>query len=513
VLWQTNLAIAISSYNDEFGNRYQGTYYGDIVPVVGITGTPVIDLATGTLYVNVHTREAGATTNYYHRIHALNITNGAEEWFSPVTVSCSVLGRGVESTNGVVDFDPRTENQRPGLTLAGGMVYAAYGSYADTNPYHGWVLGFNASDLTLSANCVFNTTPNATVATFGENAGEGALWMGGNGLCVDDNDNLYFAVGNGSFSANTNGGDYGDSFVKLSTTNGLAVADYFAPYNQGSLADNDLDLGSGGTILLPDSAGSVAHPHLMLGAGKEGTIHLVDRDNMGRFNSTNDSQIVGELRGAITGAWSTPAYFNHQIYYQGAYDVMKAFLVTNGVIVPIPVSMATTTFNALGGTPSISANGTHDGIVWTLQSDAYGSGGPAVLHAYNATNLARELYNSSQNLARDNPGGAIKMTTPTVVNGKVFVGAQYALSIFGNSLFPPAPANAPVLTVQGYPPNSFVVSWPASSTGYQLYTTTDLTPPATWSLVSTPAAQANGTFYLTLSSTNAAAQFFRLAAP
>ena len=345
LLWHANLGMAVSSYNNEFGNRYQGTYYGDIVPVVGITGTPVIDPSSGTLYVDVHTREVGATTNYYHRIHALSITNGAEQAYSPVAVTNSVLGTGVESSTGIVDFDPRVENQRPGMTLAGGMVYAAYGSYTDTDPYHGWVLGFNATNLAQSSKYVFNTTPNATVAAFGVNAGEGALWMGGNGLCVDASNNLYFVTANGSFSANTNGGDYSDSFVKLSTTNGLAVADYFTPYNQASLQANDADLGSGGDILLPDSAGSAGHPHLMVGAGKDGILRLVDRDNMGHYNAANDNQIVQEVPGAIGGSWSTPAYFNHHIYYQGVGDVMKAFLITNGVIVPTPTSQATTSFS------------------------------------------------------------------------------------------------------------------------------------------------------------------------
>jgi uncharacterized repeat protein (TIGR03806 family) len=477
LLWQTNLGIAVSSFNDEFGNRYQGTYYGDIVPVVGITGTPVIDLASGTLYVNVHTRIATATTtNYYHSIHALNITNGAEQSYSPVIVTNSVPGTGVESTNGVVGFDPRTENQRPGMTLAGGMVYAAYGSYADTDPYHGWVLGFDATNLAQSANYVFNTTPNATVATFGVNAGEGALWMGGNGLCVDASNNLYFATANGSFSANTNGGDYGDSFVKLSTFNGLAVVDYFTPYNQAVMSVNDTDLGSGGTILLPDSVGSASHPHLMVGCGKDGILRLVDRENMGHFNAANDNQIVQEVPGAITGAWSTPAYFNNQIYYQGSGDVMKGFFISNAIITPTPVSEATINFSALGGTPSISANGTNNAIVWTIQSD----GGPDVLHAYNATNLALELYNSSQNLARDNPGQAIIMTTATVINGKVLVGAQYALSIFGNSLFMATPVIAPA---GGLFTNSVTVTLSDGTPNSTIFYTLDGTAPTTNSLV------------------------------
>jgi hypothetical protein len=490
LLWQTNLGTSALSSNHEFGDRYNGDNYTDIVPEVGITGTPVIDLASGTLYVDVRTRVVGASTNYYHWIHALNITNGAEPSYSPVIVTNSVPGKGVDSISGVVAFSALQENQRPGMTLAGGMLYVAYGSFADTDPYHGWVLGFNAANLQQSAKYAFNTTPNATIAHFGANAGEGALWMGGNGLCVDASNNLYFETANGSFSANTNGGDYSDSFVRLSTTNGLAVADYFTPYNQLSLANADADLGSGGPILLPDSAGSVAHPHLIVGAGKEGTLHLVDRDNMGHYNAANDNQIVQELPGAIGSAFSSPAYFNGQIYYQGSGDVTKGFSISNGVIAATPVSQATTSFSALGGTPSISANGANNGIVWTIQSDAFDSSGPAVLHAYNATNLAKELYHSSQNLARDNPGGAIQMTTPTVVNGKVFVPAQYALSIFGNGLF----LATPVITPNGgLFTNEVTVTLSDATPNTTIYYTLDGTTPTTNSIAYT------GPFVLTTS--------------
>jgi len=482
VLWHDNLGIAVSSYNNEFGNRYQGTYYGDITPVVGITGTPVIDPVSGTLYVNVHTREVTTSTNYYHRIHALNITNGNEQAYSPVAVTNTVPGTGRDSTNGIVPFNPVTENQRPGLTLAGGMLYVGYGSYADTDPYHGWVIGFNATNLQSSARNAMCTTPNATIAEFGANAAEGALWMGGNGLCADASNNLYFVTANGSFTENTGGGDYGDSFVKLSTTNGLAVADYFTPYNQADLSANDTDLGSGGDLLLPDSAGSAAHPHLMVGCGKDGILRLVDRDQMGHFNAANDNQVVQEVPGAITGAWSTPAFFNQQIYYQGSGDVMKAFLITNGVIVPTPASQATVNFSAYGGTPSISANGTNNGIVWTLQLDAAGSGGPAVLHAYNATNLAVELYNSSQNPARDSAGAAIIMTTPTVANGKVFVGGQYELAIYGNSLFLATPVITPA---GGQFTNSQLVTLSDTTPNATLYYTLDGTAPTTNSPVYT----------------------------
>jgi len=482
LLWHTNLGISPLSNNHEFGDRYNNDNYTDIVPEVGITGTPVIDPVSGTLYVDIITREVTTTTNYYHRIHALNITNGTEQSYSPVVVTASVPGVGVDSSNGVVTFNARQENQRPGMTLVGGMLYVAYGSFADTDPYHGWVIGFNATNLQQVTNYIFNTTPNATTAAFGANAAEGALWMGGNGLSVDANTNLYFETANGSFSANTNGGDYSDSFVKLSTTNGLRVADYFTPYNQASLASADEDLGSGGPLLLPDSVGSAAHPHLIVGAGKEGKICLVDRDNMGHYNAANDNQVVQEIPGAIGSAFSSPAYFNNQIYYQGSGDVMKAFLITNGVIVTTPVSRATTSFSALGGTPSISANGTNNGIAWTIQSDAFGSGGPAVLHAYNATNLAQELYNSSQNLARDNPGGAIQMTTPTIANGKVYLGVQYGLSVFGNSFFLATPTifpNGSVFT------NSVTVTLSDATPGAGIYYTLDGTTPTTNSILYT----------------------------
>ncbi|MFZ0826159.1 MAG: chitobiase/beta-hexosaminidase C-terminal domain-containing protein [Verrucomicrobiia bacterium] len=474
LLWSTNLGISAVMPNNDFGNRY-GAYH-DLVPEMGITGTPVIDPVSGTIYFDVFTHE-GANI-YYHRIHALDLTTGNERPYSPVLVTASVPGRGVDSSNGVVRFNPEQQLQRPALTLAGGKLFVAYGSYADTDPYHGWVIGFNATNLLLLTNFVFNTTPNATTADFGGNAAEGALWMGGNGLSVDANTNLYFETANGSFSAYTNGGDYADSFMKLSTTNGLQVADYFTPGDQASMAANDADLGSGGPLLLPDSVGSVAHPHLIVGAGKTGEIFLVDRDSMGHYQSP----YLQSLPGAIGSAFSSPAYFNHQIYYQADGDVMKAFAITNGVLTAAPVSKSGTSFGYHGSTPVISANGLVNGIAWVIQADAYASSGPAVLHAYNATNLALELYNSSQNLSRDNPGGAVKFTVPTVANGKVYVGAEYMLSVFGNSLF----LATPVITPNGgIFTNSVTVTLSDVSPGVSLYYTLDGSTPTTNSILYT----------------------------
>ena len=207
LLWHTNLGISALSNNHEFGDRYNGGNYTDLVPEMGITGTPVIDPVSGTLYVDVLSREVTATTNYYHRIHALNITNWHRTDLTARSSSPLPFREWAwEAPSGVVRFNAEQQLQRPALTLAGGMFYVAYGSYADTDPYHGWVIGFNATNLQQLTNYVFNTTPNATTAAFGANAGEGALWMGGNGLCVDASTNLYFETGNGSFSANTNGG-------------------------------------------------------------------------------------------------------------------------------------------------------------------------------------------------------------------------------------------------------------------------------------------------------------------
>lgn len=476
LLWSVSLGIAPLSNNKEFGGRYHNNSYIDLTPLVGITGTPVIDPASGTLYVDVLSREATTTTNYYHRIHALNIADGTERSYSPVVVTGSVPGTGVGGNGSRVTFDARQHGQRPALTLAGGKLFVAYGSFADTDPYHGWVMGFNATNLLQLTNYIFNTTPNATIGAFGLYAGEGALWMGGDGLCVDANTNLYFETANGSFSQNTNGGDYGDSFVKLSTAGQLAVADYFTPSNQAAMQAADSDLGSGGPILLPDSVGSVAHPHLMIGGGKAGIMFLVDRDNMGTY-STATNRIVQQVSTGMS-FFSTPAYFNYWIYYQGKGSVMNAYLITNGHIATPAMSTSGTSFAGYGTTPSISANGTNSGIVWSIQTDGASPSdtGAAVLHAYNATNLSQELYNSGQNFTRDNPGAGVKYTVPTIANGKVYVGAQYALSVFGYTAFLATPTISPNGVAFT---NSVTVTLMDATPGTAIYYTIDGTTPTT----------------------------------
>jgi uncharacterized repeat protein (TIGR03806 family) len=481
LLWHADLGEGIDLVNHhEFGGRYHNNVYQDMLPKAGITGTPVIDPVSGTLYVNAFTRtETEAGPSFHHKIHALNITDGSEKSFSPVEVVASVPGIGVGSADGILKFDARQHMQRPALTLADGVLYVAYGSAADTDPYHGWIIGYNASNLQLLTNQVFNTTPNATTAQFGPHAGEGALWMGGNGLCVDVNNNLYFEVANGSFDADlslSNGVDYGDSFMKLSTTgNRLAVADFFTPFNQVKMQAADADFGSGGPVLLPDEVGSADHPHLIVGGDKSSTMYLADRDNMGRYNPTNNHQLVQQVSANIGSIFSTPAYFNYHLYYQGIGGVMKVFAISNGYITPEPASATKTSFRGFGTTPSISANGTSNAIVWTIQSDGAVRHTPAILHAYNATNLAIELYNSSQLLERDNPGSAVKMTVPTVADGKVFVGAQSNLAVFGNGIFLPAPVISP--SSDGDFINSVTVTLADTESGATIYYTLDGTKP------------------------------------
>ena len=471
LLWQTNLGPSAVTPNNDFGNRY-GPFH-DITPEVGITSTPVIDLATGTIYLDAFTHEGPA---YYHRIHALNITNGTEQPYSPVPVHASVAGRGVGSASGVLAFQPMQQVQRTALTLAGGILYVAFAGYADTDPYHGWVIGFNPRNLEQLTNYVFNVTPNSTIAAFGPNAGEGGIWMSGAGLSADADTNLYFIVGNGIFNANTNGTEYGDSFLKLSAVDCLAVVDYFTPFNQADLAEKDWDLGSGGALLLPDEVGSAAHPHLLVGCGKEGRIYLLDRDNLGHFNPTDDSQVVQSLPQAVHGTWSSPAYFNQRIYFQGVDEGMKAFAFTNGLLNPVPESYSVMPFDFPGATPAISANGTNDGIVWAVQTDGASVGLPAILHARAATNLAVELFNSRQAGNRDTLGLAVKYAVPTIANGKVYVGTSHEVDVFGNGSFVLEPEIVPA---GGLFSNSVVVTITNSMPGASNYYTLDGSQPTT----------------------------------
>lgn len=397
----------------------------DLAPDIGITGTPVIDSMTNTIYALTKTKVAGTTT-MHQRLHALDLVTGAEKFAGPMEILATVSGNGDGSSGNppTVSFDPSFNGQRPALLLENGHVIISWASHCDNSPYHGWVMSYSASGLTQEA--VFNASPN--------NGGLAGVWMSGNGPAADSSGNIYFATGNGAWDGVT---DFGDSIVKLGPPIGGAFSaanfDYFTPINQSSLDSVDEDLGSGGLLLLPDLT-SGANPRLLVQAGKEGKIYLINRDTgkMGEMCTTcatSDTQIVQELPSAVGGMWDSPAYWNGSLYFGGSGDNIKAFTFNATSLITGPTSQSSNSFNFPGTTPSISSSGMTNGILWAIDSNSCGSlnncsaGGPAVLHAYDATNLGTELWNSSQ-AAGDTAGFAVKFTVPTIANGKVYIGTR-----------------------------------------------------------------------------------------
>jgi hypothetical protein len=404
-----------------------GQGFGDITSEVGITGTPVIDASSSTLFAVSKSVIAGTNPIFFQRLHALDLATGNEKFGGPVFVSASVSGTGDGATT--IVFNPQTENQRPGLALANGNVYISWAAHEDVTPYHGWVIAYSAA--TLAQVAAFATTPNG---------GLGGIWMGGAAPAVDSSGNIFLATGNGTFDS-TN--DYGDSIVKLGSpaSGGFPALDFFTPSNQASLNSMDGDVGSGGVLLLPDVL--TAPQHLLAQVGKEGKIYLVNRDSMGGYCNGCADKIVEEIPSAINGMWGMPAFWNGTIYTGGAVDGgpgdnMKAFAFNtggSGLISVTPSSMTPQVFNFAGPTPSVSSSGATNGIVWALDNSKYGppsvfGSGPTVLHAYDATNLANELWNSAQSAA-DQAGNAVKFTVPTVANGKVYVGTRTEISVYG----------------------------------------------------------------------------------
>ena len=395
------------------------TFQGEI----GITGTPVIDPTNGTIYLVSRTKEpiSRGSSSYVQvqRLHALDISTGAERPSSAVVIGATVPGTGAASSGGWVSFDPSRELQRSALLLSGGVVYIAWASYCDIDPYHGWIIGYDAT--TLQQLGVFNDTPNGT---------EGGIWMAGAGPAAASDGSLYCITGNGTFDTNNAPSNFGDSFVKLVQGASLVATDYFTPYNQASLAQADEDLGSGGAVVLPDSVGNTAHPHLLVGCGKQGKIYLLDRDNLGHFNPNNDSQIVEDVSLGST-VFGLPAFFNNRLYYQGVGLPLKEFAISNTIINPTPLSQTAETVTFRGATPSVSADGLTNGIVWELVPTP--TLGVMGLRAYNADNLAQKLYDSYTSWLAGAPDrlSFVKFVVPTIANGKVYVGTTNTLAVFG----------------------------------------------------------------------------------
>lgn len=396
-LWQVNLGTSVPQ--SEVNNC------GDLPPEIGITATPVIDLDGGTIYVDAKTKViTGSTTNYYHSLHALDLYSGAEKFGGPVVVQGST-------------FNAQHQHNRPGLVLLHNVVYLAFGSHCDWQPYHGWLFGYNATNLQQVA--LFNTTPNGS---------EGAIWSCGMAPAVDASGNLYVMTGNGTFDANTGGSDYGQSFLKFSTTNGLRLVDWFAPWNEATLSSSDKDIGTGGPVLLPGT-------QLLVGLDKAGTLFLLSQTNLGHFsnNGASDTNIVQEFAAtaATDAIGQCPVYWkgptNQYLYIACGNSQLRAFLFTGTNIQTTPLAIGSVTEPDKTGGLSLSANGTTNAILWVTDN---GSGG--TLRAYNPFAIPTELWDSQMNSARDALGAYVKFCAPTIANGKVYMAtAARQLVVYG----------------------------------------------------------------------------------
>ena len=388
-----------------------------IRPEIGITSTPVIDAAAGIIYVLMRSREPTSSGDhrFVQRLHALNIRTGRDK-VPPIEIRAAVRGAGGDAKNGMVAFDPLRENPRAALLLTHGVVYLAWASTCDVNPYHGWVMAYDAK--TLRQVGVFNATPS------GSDAG---IWQGDAGLAADSAGNVYAVTGNGTFSEGASAANYGNTVLKLALTPaGFTVRDYFTPYNQLELSSEDQDLGSSGPVLIDDRG---PHPHTLFVTGKEGVSYLIDRDRMGRFHAGDDAHALQTVKSS-TGGFGAVAYWNHTVYVWGSNDVIKSYRVTTGHL-SNPVEGTARSADP-GATPTVSANGDRDGIVWAVETRTWrGNDKPSILHAFDAADVRKELYNSEINASRDRAGTTLRFAIPTVAAGRVYVGVKDAVDVYG----------------------------------------------------------------------------------
>ncbi len=426
-LWQVSLLPSAETPSDVRSCN-------QVIPEIGVTATPVIDRSAGSIYVVAMSKDGSGA--YHQRLHALNLVTGAEAAPSPVAIAASVPGTGAPVTqNGQVVFDPGQYKERSALLLSQGVIYTSWASHCDIENYTGWIIGYAESNLQQTA--VFNTEPSGNE---GGNLGQASIWNSNSGPAADANGNIYAMSANGTFDATLtaagfpSGSDYGNSILKLAPPSGnsLAVLDYFTMYNANPESADDLDLGSGGLLLLPDqidASGNVRH--LAVAAGKDGNLYVVDRDNLGKFNSANNMNAYQffaaafPATGCATGVFGAPVYFNGMVYMDAVGDVIRGYRLAAAKFPALGAAVQVTTqtsktFCYPGPPLSVSANGATNAILWAVEN----SPSQAVLHAYDAGNLATEFYNSSQAGARDQFGPGSKYTPPTIANGKVFVGTQ-----------------------------------------------------------------------------------------
>jgi hypothetical protein len=408
---------------------------GDIGPTIGITGTPIIDPTTNTMYVVSNTEESGA---FFARLHAINIITGAEQTSpavqtSPVDISATVAGSGQGSSGGQLTFSALAENQRPALALYNGYVYIGFTAHGDLGNWHGYLFAYNATTMQQSA--VICLAPNALGA---------GIWSAGAGLPIDEDGpggsgRMFLATGNGytvppSYANFAAGSNYNESILDISLANGgLTPTDAFTSFNSMSdLNAHDVDQGSGGVLMVPDQGGM--HPHILIQSGKEGRILVLDRDNLGGNNTgaTSNAGTLQDITGQIQGLWSTPAYWNGNVYTWGSNnDTPKIFSLTDGVLSNAPVSHSSITSGFPGASFSISSNGTQDGIAWAVRADQYVVPGKAVLYAWPANDLTTPLWESDTNATRDAMGNATKFSIPVVTNGKVYVISSNQVGVYG----------------------------------------------------------------------------------
>lgn len=400
---------------------------GQVIPVIGITATPVIDPAHGTIdVVAMSKRVAGGRATYFQRLHALDLATGRDQ-VAPAAIDAAITypGRGPGGNGSVVAFDPKQYKERDALLLLNGVVYTSWSSHSDQAPYTGWIIGFDARTLRVAS--VLNINPNGTPRTSVNGDGSGnSFWNSGDGPAADAAGNLYNLSANGPFDPAV--GDYGDAFIKAATAGGLRVVDYFAPANQQAEADVDEDLGSSGIVLTDVRGGNGIIRHLAIGSGKDGNIYVVDRDNLGQFHRGGDAIYQEIPNGVGGGEFSAPAAFNGQVYFGGVGDNLRAYRFTNGILGRAPASRSGNTFAYPGTSPAISANGATGGIAWAMNNGGDG----AVLYAYDAADLGRQLYGSDQAAnGRDRFGVGNKFITPMIADGRVYVGTTNGVAVFG----------------------------------------------------------------------------------
>jgi hypothetical protein len=444
--WHTSFVNGTSVVPVPAAIPYQSSLLAnwDILNEIGITGTPVIGSSSGTLYVVAKTQETDASNNitYHDRLHALSISTGSEQAHSPVDITATV-----NANSGPVSFTPLTQNQRPGLLLSGysggTAVYIAWASFGDNGTYNGWAMAYDAT--TLAQIAVWNDTANGQ---------EGGIWMSNGGIAVDSSGALYVSTGNGTFDDTADlvppmapNNDFGESFVKLDPS-ALTVTDYYTPSQNAAWTAQDEDLSSSGVTVLPDGVGPSAHPNTLVGSDKQGHLWIIDRDLMSRFSPTTDNTVQyltlpNIAACSLNCTYSTPAYYNGTVYIGMTSSTLGAYALSGGLFsesggVATPSSVSAETYQYPGPTPAVSASPSGNAIVWVLDTSANGTAsdsapttlGPAILRAYDATNLAKTLYSSST-VAGDAAGNAVKFTEPTIANGKVYVGGASSLTVYG----------------------------------------------------------------------------------